>query len=68
MKEKIIRFFLDRHLLTNLLFVAVFLGGIASWKLMPKEELPDITFDTVRIRVHYPGASTEEVEYYVTHR
>ncbi|MFC1514467.1 efflux RND transporter permease subunit [Candidatus Omnitrophota bacterium] len=66
MKEKIVTFFLNRHLLTNLLFVTVFIAGIASWKLMPKEELPDVTFDTVRIRVHYPGASTEEVEYYVT--
>ncbi len=66
MREKIISFFLKRHLLTNMLFVAVFLGGIFAWQQIPKEELPDITFDTVRITVNYPGASTEEVEYYVT--
>jgi multidrug efflux pump subunit AcrB len=66
MKEKIINFFLKRHLLTNLLFVVVFVGGIAAWNQIPKEELPDVTFDNVRITVSYPGASAEEVEYYVT--
>ena len=66
MKEKIISFFLKRHLLTNLLFIIVFVGGIAAWNQIPKEELPDVTFDNVRITVNYPGASAEEVEYYVT--
>ncbi|MFH1782578.1 MAG: efflux RND transporter permease subunit [Candidatus Omnitrophota bacterium] len=66
MREKIINFFLKRHLLTNLLFVTVFVGGIISWIQIPKEELPDITFDRVGISVSYPGASAEEVEYYVT--
>jgi len=66
LRERIIRFFVDRHLLTNLFFVAVFVGGIIAWRAMPKEELPDVTFDMVRIGCHYPGASTDEVEYYVT--
>jgi multidrug efflux pump subunit AcrB len=66
MKEKLINFFLKRHLLTNLFFVTVFVGGVFSWMQIPKEELPDITFDSVRVSVSYPGASAEEVEYYVT--
>ncbi|MBN1794075.1 MAG: efflux RND transporter permease subunit [Candidatus Omnitrophica bacterium] len=66
MKDRIISFFLKRHLLANLIFVTVFIGGIVSWHQMRKEELPDVTFDTVRISVQYPGASSEEVEYYVT--
>lgn len=66
MKDRIINFFLKRHLLTNLFFILVFVGGIFSWIQIPKEELPDITFDRVRITVNYPGASAEEVEYYVT--
>lgn len=66
MKERLINFFLKRHLLTNLFFITVFVGGIFSWIQIPKEELPDITFDTVRVSVNYPGASAEEVEYYVT--
>ena len=66
MREKIISFFLKRHLLTNLLFVTVFVGGVIAWIQIPKEELPDVTFDRVRVSVSYPGASAEEVEYYVT--
>ena len=66
MKENIINFFLKRHLLANLIFVTVFVGGIVAWNQIPKEELPDITFDNVRITVNYPGASAEDVEYYVT--
>lgn len=66
MREKIIRFFVKRHLLTNLIFFTVFIGGAICWYQIPKEELPDITFDRVRISVSYPGASAEEVEYYVT--
>jgi len=66
MKEKIIQFFLKRHLLTNIIFVTIFIGGIIAWVKIPKEELPDITFDQVRIQTTYPGASAEEVEYYVT--
>ncbi|MFH1552074.1 MAG: efflux RND transporter permease subunit [Candidatus Omnitrophota bacterium] len=66
MRERLIRFFLKRHLLANLIFVGVLVGGMFAWKGLPKEELPDITFDTVSITTNYPGASTEDVEYYVT--
>ncbi|MFC1658298.1 efflux RND transporter permease subunit [Candidatus Omnitrophota bacterium] len=66
MKEKLISFFIKRHLLANLIFVTVFLGGFLAWHQIPKEELPDITFDHLHINVGYPGASAEEVEYYVT--
>ena len=66
MREKLIQFFLKRHLLANLIFVGILVGGIFAWMGLPKEELPDITFDTVRITTNYPGASTEDVEYYVT--
>ena len=66
MIEKIIEFFLRRHLLANLIFIGIFVGGILAWFNIPKEEMPDITFDTVRVSVSYPGASAEDVEYYVT--
>lgn len=66
MREKLIQFFAKRHLLANLIFVGVLVGGVFSWIALPKEELPDITFDTVRISTSYPGASSEDVEYYVT--
>ena len=66
MREGLIRFFLKRHLLANLIFVVVLVGGLFAWAALPKEELPDITFDTVSITTNYPGASSEDVEYYVT--
>lgn len=64
--EKIIAYFANRHLLTNLMFVIVFLAGIGSWGLISKEEMPDVAFDFVRISASYPGASAEQVEHFVT--
>ena len=66
MRERLIQFFLKRHLLANLIFVGVLMGGMFAWRGLPKEELPDITFDTVSVTTNYPGASAEDVEYYVT--
>ncbi|MFC1809721.1 efflux RND transporter permease subunit, partial [Candidatus Omnitrophota bacterium] len=66
MLEKIIGYFSKRHLMTNFLFAAIFIGGVFAWQHTNKEEMPDITFDRVRISVHYPGAPAEDVEYFVT--
>ncbi|MDO9514444.1 MAG: efflux RND transporter permease subunit, partial [Elusimicrobiota bacterium] len=66
MLEKIVAYFVDRHLLTNLIFVVVFIGGIFAWNSTSKEEMPNVTFDFVRISARYPGATAEEVEYFVT--
>ncbi|UZJ41761.1 efflux RND transporter permease subunit [Prosthecochloris sp. SCSIO W1101] len=59
--DRVIAFFIHRHLLTNMVFVAVLAAGLLAWSGLKKEELPDITFDTVRISVNYPGASAEEL-------
>jgi len=66
MIERFIAFFVDRHLLTNLLFVSVIVAGLYSWHLIKKEEMPDVTFDRVRVSATYPGATAEEVEHFVT--
>jgi len=66
MLEKLIAYFAKRHLLTNLVFIAIFVGGIFAWNNTSKEELPDITFDRVRVSVRYQGAPAEDVEYFVT--
>jgi len=66
MLTKIIAYFVDRHLLTNLLFAAVLIGGMISWQEIKKEEMPDVTFDRVRISASYPGATAAEVEHFVT--
>jgi len=66
MLEKFINYFVNRHLLTNLMFIAVLVGGVLSWHNIKKEEMPDVTFDRVRISASYPGATAEEVEHFVT--
>jgi multidrug efflux pump subunit AcrB len=66
MLKNMIRFFATQHLFSNFFFLAIFLGGLIFWELTPKEELPAMTFDTVRVSVAYSGASAKEVEYFVT--
>ncbi len=66
MLKALITYFVDRHLLTNMIFLAIFIGGIVSWQNIKKEELPDVTFDRIRISAAYPGATAEEVEHFVT--
>ena len=66
MIARFIEFFVNRHLLTNMIFVAVILGGLFAWQEIKKEERPDITYDKVRVSASYPGATAEEVEHFVT--
>lgn len=66
MLRALIAYFVDRHLLTNLIFLAVLIGGFVSWQNIKKEELPDVTFDRIRISANYPGATAQEVEHFVT--
>lgn len=66
MLEPFIAFFARRHLLTNAIFFSVIFAGIFAWRHTNKEELPAITFDFVRISVSYPGATADDVEYFVT--
>lgn len=66
MLRALITYFVDRHLLTNLIFLSILIGGVVSWQNIKKEELPDVTFDRVRISANYPGATAEEVEHFVT--
>jgi multidrug efflux pump subunit AcrB len=66
MIDGIIKYFVKRHLLTNMIVIAVLFGGLYSWTSIKKEEMPDITFDFVRVSAVYPGATAEEVEHFVT--
>ncbi|MFC1512454.1 efflux RND transporter permease subunit [bacterium] len=66
MLEKIVAYFTERHLLTNLIVLGVIIGGVLSWQNIKKEEMPDVTFDFVRISASYPGATAKEVEHFVT--
>lgn len=66
MKETIIAYFTNRHLLVNLMTVVVLVGGFLAWQNMPREELPGIDLWGVSITVSYPGASPDEVDQLIT--
>jgi multidrug efflux pump subunit AcrB len=66
MIEKFVEYFVNRHLLTNMLFFSIIVGGIFGWQGVKKEERPDVTYDRVRVTASYPGATAEEVEHFVT--
>jgi len=66
MLTKIVTFFSQRHLLTNLIFFGALILGIVFWFRTSKEENPNISFDRVSISTTYPGASPEEVEHFLT--
>ncbi len=56
--RKIIFFFL----------MVIFIGGIVSYIMLPKQEAPDINPPVVRITAIYPGASQEDVNGFVTEK
>ena len=60
--HEVIRFFLDRPRLNYVLFLFLFLGGVYSYSLMPKEIFPPMALSKIGISGAYPGASPEEVE------
>ena len=66
MIAKFVQFFVNRHLLTNMLFIAIIVGGLLGWQDIKKEERPDVTYDMIRVSAFYPGATAEEVEHFVT--
>jgi len=66
MIARFIEFFVNRHLLTNILFISVILGGLFAWQEIKKEERPDVTYDRIRVTASYPGATAAEVEHFVT--
>lgn len=66
MLEKIIAYFINRHLFANLIVAVVLVGGVIAWQNTSKEEMPDIEFDHAHINANYPGATAAEVEHFVT--
>ncbi len=64
----LILFFLERTLLTKLIFLAVFLFGLYSMVTIQKESFPAVDLNKVTVNTLYPGASAEDVELNVTTR
>ena len=66
MLKKIISYFAERHLLANFIIIGFFIGAFFSWQMIGKEDMPDVTFDFIRISTSYKNASPEDVDYFIT--
>jgi len=63
-----IRFFAERHLLVNLLTIAVILLGLYSLTKIKRDMFPHVDLDQLVVTTRYPGASPEDVELNVTNK
>ena len=48
-------------------FVALVIFGVISFRELPVDLLPDLSFPTLTIRTEYPGVAPADVETFVTH-
>jgi multidrug efflux pump subunit AcrB len=64
--ERFLRFFIDRHLLVNVLTLAVVVVGLTSASRMNVDGFPDAEMPRFIISAALPGASARDVETKVT--
>ena len=57
---------LKRPIATTMVFLALAVIGLISWRLLPLEEFPDIQFPGIFVQIPYPGSTPEEVERLIT--
>jgi len=57
-----LRWFTENKVASNLLMIAIVLGGVLSLPLLDREVMPGIPLDMIQIDVDYPGASPAEIE------
>ena len=62
----IIKFFVNRRLIVNVMMIMILILGVVSIKIIKKQTFPDAKFDMVIIDTIYPGASPKDVEQNVT--
>ena len=58
--------FIARPIATSLLGVAVMLGGILGYSLLPVASLPQVDFPTIQVTTQLPGANAETIASLVT--
>jgi multidrug efflux pump subunit AcrB len=64
--KSLIRFFVERHLLANLMIVTLLVLGISSALQIKRDAWPNVDLDELIITTRYPGASPEDVELNIT--
>ncbi|MCP4133355.1 MAG: MMPL family transporter [bacterium] len=63
---RLIQFFVNRSLLGNFITVVVIISAIIALMNMEREQFPGVDYDFVLVTTVYRGATTEEVEQFVT--
>jgi multidrug efflux pump len=58
--------FIQRPIATSLLGIAVMLGGILGYWLLPVSSLPQVDFPTIQVTTQLPGASPDNIASLVT--
>jgi HAE1 family hydrophobic/amphiphilic exporter-1 len=51
--------FIRRPIMTSLVMFAIFLFGIAAYKLLPVNDLPNVDFPTIQVTASLPGANPD---------
>lgn len=64
--ERIIRFFLNRSLLVNVMLVGIFGMALAAGRTINRNQFPEVDLSTMIVTTRYPGASPRDVEQNVT--
>ncbi len=58
--------FIVRAIATSLLMLAILLGGILSYQILPVASLPEVEYPTMQVLTFYPGASPDVMASSVT--
>jgi multidrug efflux pump subunit AcrB len=66
MKKNIIHYIIEKKLFIYMLIVFTSLGGVFSYRALPKQNFPEVVFPVAVVTAVYPGASAEDMEELVT--
>jgi HAE1 family hydrophobic/amphiphilic exporter-1 len=51
--------FIRRPIMTSLIMIAIFIFGVASYRLLPVNDLPNVDFPTIQVSANLPGANPD---------
>ena len=49
--------FIRRPIMTSLIMIAIFIFGVASYRRLPVNDLPNVDFPTIQVNANLPGAN-----------
>lgn len=53
--------FIKRPVMTTLVMLAIFLTGVAGYRLLPVSDLPNVDFPTILVSANLPGSNPENM-------